>query len=344
MGTLVCRGCGNPVKYDKPKKGKKVVLGKKYELCVCQECLLKKFPHIKNLSRIFNTNNEVTCYAFNIPKCEAKKSNKKYSWTKEKAIEKYGEEKGLAIWNMYIEKQAKTNTYEYKKEKYGWTKEEFDEYNKSRAVTLNNLIKRHGDELGRKIWENYIYKQSETKSLNWMIEKYGEEKAKEINSQKSLTLENFIRKYGEEEGTMRWEEYSIKRYNPYSQISQKLFKMLDEYISKKYTTYYATKNHEWFVRGKDQIYYLDYFIKELNICIEFNGNAWHGNPSMFKPDYHCHPIYKDVTAKDLQNKDKQRISELEKLGISTYIIWEADFNPKYFDAIKYIYNVLKIEL
>jgi hypothetical protein len=345
MEILVCKDCGNKVIYDKPKKYKKIVLGKEYTLQVCQKCLLKRFPSIKNLSRIFNTNNEVTCYAFNIPIEEAKKSNKKYSWTKEKAIEKYGEEKGLEIWNNYCEKQSQTNTFEYKKEKYGWTKEQFDEYNQSRAVTLENLIKRHGKEKGLEIWNNYIIRQSETKSFNWMVEKYGEEKAIEINSQKSLTLENFIRKYGEEEGALRWEEFSIKRYNPYSQISQILFEMLDKYLSKKYTTYYATKNNgEWFVRGNDQVYYLDYFIKELNICIEFNGNAWHGNPKMFKPTDHCHPIYKDMTAFDLQLKDKKRIKELKNKGIKTYIIWESDFDPKCFDVIDYINNILKIEL
>ena len=123
-----------------------------------------------------------------------------------------------------------------------------------------------------------------------------ETKAKEINSQKSLTLENFIKKYGKSEGTIRWEEFCRKRINPYSEISQVLFKNLDKYLSKKYTTYYATKNlGEWFVKGNSKMYYLDFFIKELNICIEFNGNAWHGNPKMFKPDCHCHPIYKDIT-------------------------------------------------
>lgn len=273
MDIPVCRDCNNPVKYDKPKKLIKIVLGNQYTLSICQKCLLEKFPNIKNLSRIFNTNNEVTCYAFNIPLDIAKKSNKKYSWTKEKAIKKYGEEKGIEVWNEYIDKQAKSNTYEYKKEKYGWSKEEFDEYNESRAVTLKNLKRRHGEELGEKMWNSYVSKQSETKSLKWMIEKYGEEKALEINSQKALTLENFIRKYGEIDGPLRWKEYSIKRYNPYSRISQTLFEMLDEHISKKYTTYHATKNGEWFVRGKHQLYYLDYFIKELNICIEFNGNA-----------------------------------------------------------------------
>lgn len=345
METLVCRICGEKVKYDKPKQLTKLVLGKTYNLCVCQKCLLEKFPLIKNLSRIFNTNNEVTCYAFNIPLEEAKKSNEKYSWTKEKAIKKYGEKRGLEIWNNYVEKQSKSNTYEYKKEKYGWTKEQFDEYNKSRAVTIENLVNRHGKELGEEIWNKYVEKQSHTKSWNYLVEKYGEEKAKEINSQKSLTLENFIRKYGDDEGPKRWEEYMIKRSNPYSKISQILFDSIDKHLSKKYTTYYATKNDgEWFVKGKEQVYYLDYFIKELNICIEFNGNSWHGNPNMFKPTDHCHPIYKDLTALELQKKDKKRIKELKSFGITTYIIWEADYNQKEFDPIKYINNVLKINL
>lgn len=345
METPVCRICGGKLYYDKPKKLIKKVDNHRYNLSVCQHCLLKKFPNIKNLSRIFNTNNEVTCYAFNIPTEIAKKSNEKYAWTKEKAIKKYGEVDGLKKWEEYCKKQAISNTFEYKQNKYGWTKDQFDEYNKSRAVTLENLIQRHGDELGNIIWDNYRQRQSETKSWEYMVKSYGEEKAKEINSQKSLTLESFMRKYGEIEGIKRWEEYSINRANPYSKISQILFNDLDRYLSNKYTTYYATKdNGEWFVRGKNQVYYLDYFIYELNICIEFNGDSWHGNPRIFNPEEHCHPIYKDVTAKDLQIKDKNRIKELSKLGITTYVIWESDYNPKTFDVKQYINNVLKINI
>ena len=129
METPVCRICGGKLYYDKPKKLIKKVDNHRYNLSVCQHCLLKKFPNIKNLSRIFNTNNEVTCYAFNIPTEIAKKSNEKYAWTKEKAIKKYGEVDGLKKWEEYCKKQAISNTFEYKQNKYGWTKDQFDEYN-----------------------------------------------------------------------------------------------------------------------------------------------------------------------------------------------------------------------
>ena len=343
METPVCKVCGKFPKYDRPKQHKKVIMGKSFYLNVCQECLLKKFPHIKNLSRIFNTCNEVTQYAFDIPKELAKQSNAKYAWTKEKAIKKYGDE-GILKWEEYRRKQSYKNTFEAKRERYGWTEDDFKKFNQSRAVTKENLIKKHGEKYGVMLWDQYRLRQSETKSWEWMVKQYGEERAKEINSQKSLTLENFVRKYGEE-GESRWEAYCIKKSNPYSHISQVLFQSLDEHLGKKYTTYFATKGDgEWFIRGDNQVYYLDYFIKELNICIEFNGNSWHGNPKMYKKDEHCHPIYKDITAGELQKKDKDRIKDLQKQGIKTYTIWEADYNPKDFDPIQYIITTLEIEL
>lgn len=338
-----CKFCGGPVEYDKPKNFVKTVNGQDFILSVCQDCLLERFPHIKNLSRIFNTCNEVTCCAFNIPEDVRKQSNNKYSWTKEKAIKKYGEEEGMRIWNGYCEKQATTNTFDYKKEKYGWTIEQFNEYNKSRAVTLENLIERHGEEEGKKMWGSYCKKQSETKSWDWMVEKFGEEKAIEINRSKAITLENMIKKYGEEEGTKRYEEY-CKSKASYSTVSQMLFNELDKYLGNKYTTYYATKNKEYSISSKTKSYLLDYYIEELKICIEFNGDAWHGNPNRFSPDNHCHPFHKELTAKDLQDIDKKRTNYLKKLGIKTFVIWESDFKPEKFNYLEYIKNVLKIEL
>ena len=51
--------------------------------------------------------------------------------------------------------KAKKNTFEYKKEKFGWSPEDFKEFNKSRAVTKENLIKKHGEEKGLEIFNNY---------------------------------------------------------------------------------------------------------------------------------------------------------------------------------------------
>ena len=88
-----------------------------------------------------------------------------------------------------------------------------------------------------------------------------------------------------------------------------------------------------------QLYFLDYFIPELNICIEFNGDSWHGNPNIYSENDKCHPIDKTITAKELQDKDKRRYDFLQnKYGIKTYIIWENE--SKKINAKHYIYDII----
>lgn len=355
-----CIYCGGEIIYDDTRlyknsknniiiKGKsfqtkKVIDGKDFPLLVCQKCLQNKFPDIKLPIKSFCTMCESTKYAFNISDDVYFEFRKRYAMTKDKMIAKYGEEEGLTRWENYCKRQSETNTYKYKKEKYGWTESQFKEYNNKRAVTKINIINRYGEEEGLKRWENYCKRQSETKSKDWMVKHYGVEKTNNINSKKALTLKNFISKYGEE-GFKRWEEYQITRSNSYSKISQRLFDDIDQYLGNKYTTYYATKGDgEWFVNCGDHVYFLDYYIKELNICIEFNGDAWHGNPNKFNKTDKCHPIYKDITAEDLQLKDECRLNELKQRNINTYIIWESDYNPKNFNIKQYINDVLKIEI
>ena len=63
------------------------------------------------------------------------------------------------------------------------------------------------------------------------------------------------------------------------------------------------------------------------VIIEFFGNFWHANPSIYsKNDI----IHKDITAKDIWLKDKERINFLKKSGYDVYIVWEKDYkdNPE----------------
>lgn len=157
------------------------------------------------------------------------------SVTLEKMRIRYGIEEGNKRWYNYCKKQAKTNTFEYKKEKYGWSKKKFYEYNKSRSVTKENLIKKHGKEKGIEIWINYLGRQEYTNSLKYYIEKYGEEngvvKWKEYNKSKaSCTEENYIRKYGKREGILKYEKRikdlvenykSVHVWSPYWDAIQK---------------------------------------------------------------------------------------------------------------------------
>ena len=64
--------------------------------------------------------------------------------TLEKLIITYGINEGKIRWEIYKQKQAYTNSFEYKNKKYGMTEEQFKNYNKNRSSTLELMCKRYG--------------------------------------------------------------------------------------------------------------------------------------------------------------------------------------------------------
>ena len=142
---------------------------------------------------------------------------------------------------------------------------------------------------------------------------YSEEEARKILAERQCTfsLQTCIEKYGKEEGTKifnarqeKWQntlnsksEEEIKRINKlkasqasnicaYSNISQKLFNSIYNIIKNEYKEiYFAThktvendnKNYEYEVVLDDQThrYFLDFYVKDNNKIIEFDGDYWH---------------------------------------------------------------------
>jgi hypothetical protein len=351
-----CRLCNDIIYYDDTilRSGKtnisivgkssfsyKTLYDKKYYLSVCQSCLIKKYPNYVNLntSRIFNRLCDITKFAFNIDDISYNKWKKdNYAITEENLIKKHGQENGKKIWDGYVKKQSETNTLDYKIKKYNWTEEDFNNYNKSRSVTLKNLIDKYGEENGIKMWDNYIDKQKITKSKEYVIKKYGEKYWNDLCNKKSHSLISYKNKYGDDQYINKY----INKFNkivvyPPSKSSQLFFKNIDLVISKDNETYYSDKNEEYCVFLSDMGFvFLDYYIKNKKIVIEFYGNIWHANPKLFKEN-DILPIT-NKKAKDIWLEDKNRIDKLkEEHDIDTIIIWEHD-KPSISDILKMIEN------
>ena len=343
-----CKVCGNDIVYGDTKiyfskmknhgvvikghsyKSIKTVNNTDYHLCVCEKCLRDKFPEIHNLSRTFNVMSEPTKFAFEISDNDFENSRNRYAMSREHMIEKYGEEEGTAIWENYCKRQAETNTYEYKNKKYGMNKQEFEEFNRSRAVTLKNLIKKYGEVEGHRKWNEYVEKQKLTKSWEYMVEHFGEEKAREINLKKINTRYKF-------------EKNNKTGVVCVSKESQDFFNQLDVVISKKYDSFYANKNREYDIVAGGKFCSLDYYIPELKICVEFNGSCYHGDSRVFRDDEICNP-FSELTAKQLREKDQERYQALEKeYGIKTYVVWELDYKNG-IDIEDFVKNTLKITI
>ena len=235
----------------------------------------------------------------------------------------YGPIWGSVRWQEYCDRQAYTNTFEYKSKTYNMNESEFKEYNKSRSCTEVNFIERHGEVEGKRLWEEYKERQSYTKSLQYQIDLHGEiegrKKFAEINAKKKHTLENFVNRYGEEEGLRRWQQYWSKRKIPASDKEQEF---IDE-VEGLLTVYEneSSQRHAFFDYG-DGVFIVDFYNDEFKLVVEFNGDYWHANPTI----YDATDKIMGLTAREVWDREEKRLNFLrnhDKID-KVIVVWESD--------------------
>lgn len=257
---------------------------------------------------------------------------------------KYGKDSADIKWKAYREKQANTNSFEYKKEKFGWTYEQFEEYNKSRAVTLENMIARHGEDVGTIKFQEYCKLQSYAgSSLQYFIDNYGELEGtlryNELNKKKGITVENLSKKYGEETAKEMYIKHVNSRKVLYSNDSQELFNSIKNMFP-NYTHYYATNNKE-FGKYNDVLkkyYFYDYCLLDKKLIIEFNGLKFHckeGHELNWQ-----NPYDKNLSADQAKLNDKQKSDFIKSLGFTILEIWEDDYNADKQKVINSIKDII----
>lgn len=256
------------------------------------------------------------------------------SVTLENMIAKYGEEDGLIRWNQYKAKQAYSNSFEYKQEKRGWTKEQYDAYNDSRACTKENFVKRHGKKEGNKRWNNYCERQSYAGvAEEYFIEKFGAESGKQkyidVCNSKSHTKESFVKRYGQELGLQKWQSWSadINSFGRQSKIALEMFDAILERLptEKHEYIYFDSKNYEYtFVCSTHRPLFVDFYDATTRRVIEFAGDYWHGNPDVFEESYYN--LIACKTAKELYDKTLERNKILEEVhGCKVLLVWENEY-------------------
>jgi len=249
-------------------------------------------------------------------------------------IKKYGELEGNKRWDQYKQKQAYSNSFEYKHKKYGWTKEQYDLYNNTRASTKQNFIKRHGDDIGSKKWDDYRRRQSYAGvTQEYFIEKYGTvegtKKFKEVCNRKVNTLDTFVQRYGEIIGKEKWESLAKQkaRYRRQSNLANQLFEKVDELLSieRRASVFFDSKNYEYFFAKKGyKTMFVDFYCAFSNKVIEFAGDYWHGNPKKYKPGFY-NPQAKATAQALFENTLNRNKTLSNEFGCKVLLIWESDF-------------------
>jgi hypothetical protein len=222
---------------------------------------------------------------------------KKTAVTLENLVQKYGPVEGVDRFAQYKNKQAYSNSFEYKKQKFDWTAEQYDAFNKSRAITLPNIIKKYGEVEGLVKWQEYCEKQ-----------------------RKSCTLDHFVTKWGKDEGSRKyhnWMKKWVSNGKTEKNILIKLQAVIDDPIS---TQIRLCKNNQ---SDKRFGYFYDYGNIDKKKLIEFNGTHWHADPRVYEKDSILPRINK--TAGDIWAKDLVKLNCALDQNYQIYTIWEEDW-------------------
>lgn len=227
---------------------------------------------------------------------------KKTAVTLENLVSKYGEEEGTERWNMYKSRQAESNSYEYKKNKHGWTKDQFNSFNKSRAVTLDNLVKKHGEEKGTSMWVSYCERQAYTNTLDYFIEQHGPD----IGTEKYNTM-------------ISQKVYVNKTGSLASKLEMDLIENLEKELS--FELEYTYKTGQLYVAKETNHVLCD--IAHGNKIIEVYGDYWHCSPEKFPPEYYN--VQTKKTAKETWEKDLAKVKACIESGYEVMVVWENEY-------------------
>ncbi len=243
-----------------------------------------------------------------------------------------------------------------------------EEQRKQRSPFSKSFLKYENENdaitFSKKVHENITPEQQSTRIEYWLKKGYNETESKKMLSerQRTFSLKKCIEKYGKELGIekfnirqSKWQDSLIKNGNikcGFSKISQILFyDILNNYeIEEKKNIYFATKNKEYFISekgknlvGKKNFYQYDFTDKSNKKIIEYNGDMYHANPTIWKSEDNPHPYRKWLKSKDIWLSDKEKISVANSNGFDVFVVWDSDYRKNPNKVLKECLDFLKSE-
>jgi len=191
---------------------------------------------------------------------------------------------------------------------------------------LKGFIERYGESKGTEKYKERNNKIAYSSTKQYYIDKFGiiegtkkwEHKTNALIY--SSSLNGNIERFGEIKGTKRWKKIqaskrSWKYQSGPSKISFKIKDILDN-LNFEYVM-------EYMVEMEKRNYFVDYYLPNLNVIIEYYGDYWHGNPAIYQGT----EILKQtkMTYEQIWKKDKNRLEKIkEKMNpVSILIIWDS---------------------
>lgn len=319
----------------------------KRSLCVdCFVVIEQRFPKQPNMPTYD------LCLLLGVEHDEVSKLTKARAVTLDGLVEKYGVDEGSERFEKYRERQAYTASSEYFKEKFGWSEEEAKNFHKSRSCTLENLVKRHGEKIGNEKWRSYVERQEYTKSVNFYIEQFGKEEGErlfeETSAKKGTSIKSFVKRGmsiedARDKLTECVERNSKKPFSVSSKKADEFIRGLCDTLSIDIENVYCaeSKKGEYGKLGQNSYYRYDFVDTSRGLCIEFQGDHYHGNPSIYSADDFLNGRGQSGrTAQKAWDDDKLKRETIESHGFKYVEVWESDYDiskEEIFNKIKQEY-------
>lgn len=277
--------------------------------------------------------------------CESRKNQYNLNYY----IEKYGEVEGKKKLDEYKNKTSGSLKRFIKKYGKKEGKIKYDEFrNRCSHLNKEHRIAKFGEEKYNQSLKKYKERINNTQLEYWLIQENNDyEKAiKSFKARQTITEEKFINKYGIN-GKQKYNEYiknKTQNFGGRSKPEIELTNSLYELIHKNFKEIYYHKNPYVFYTTKiiresfnKKVFIPDFYIKDINLVIEFFGDYWHANPKK----YESNDILRNTIVKEIWNTDKERIDFLkQQYKVDTIIIWESDYKKNKNLVIKQIMEII----
>jgi hypothetical protein len=164
-----------------------------------------------------------------------------------------------------------------------------------KTVSLPDYKIRYGDEIGKIKYDERCDKISKNNANNEQF---------------------FINKFGVEEGKIKWELHKDNRKR--STLGTTKSKSSDRFLDRIETVYELEREYK--IDFKPRNLSVDAKLKDKDVIIEFFGDYWHCNPSIWHPEQFNKNL--KLSASEKWIIDDLRLDKILQLNYSIIVIWE----------------------
>ena len=178
----------------------------------------------------------------------------------------------------------------------------------------------------------------------WMRKGYTYDESVELvkKVQSTNTVETYIKKYGYEMGIAEWNKRNAKWGeqmrilktesgcvgNAYSKAACKLFDSVIESLSADgivfEKVYYGKNEFSKWDTEYNRVYFYDFVINDIKLCVEYNGIMFHPKPN----DYEWKSLFSGKGYDDVRKYDIRKQQVITDLGYTLIVVWEDDIFEK----------------